>query len=161
MNAQRSLFSLFAFVLLGLIAASSSIGAVDAARDYEVIRAEFGIIDFDNAGKSVFIPTAVVPFKPEQSYGWIMLLRTAKAKISFREEFTLPVKPDTWGDPEPLGTRTLSADRRTAITERTVTPDRGLIFKSWQVAPGDPKGHHVIRVYIEGRLEKVFEFDLR
>ncbi|SFN66513.1 hypothetical protein SAMN05660284_02008 [Formivibrio citricus] len=90
-----------------------------------------------------------------------MLLRTDKPKIKWREEFTLPAKPDTWGNPEPLGTRSVSTDGRVSITEREVSPERGIIFNSWAVAPGDPKGRYVIRVFIEGVLASVFEFDVQ
>lgn len=127
----------------------------------EVVGGEFGLFNLSEPSKPAFVPAKVVPLAPNQAYGWIIRLRTDKAKIKWREEFTLPVKPATWGDPEPLGTRTVSNDGRTSITEREVSPTRGTIFNSWTVAPGDPKGRYVIRVFVEGTLAKTFEFELR
>ena len=160
MNRLRTLLSLIVFVVCCPAIATSSNGAVGVPSGHEVIRAEFGIFNQANSGKPAFVPATVVPFTPNQGYGWIMLLRTTKPKIKWREEFTLPVKPNTWGDPEPLGTRSVSTDGRTSVTEREVSPDRGLIFNTWAVAPGDPRGRYVIRVFVEGSLAKVFEFDV-
>jgi hypothetical protein len=127
----------------------------------EVIRADFGLINPPNSGNPTFVPTKVVPLVPNQAYGWVILLRTDKPKIKWREEFTLPAKPITWGQPESLGSRSISTDGRVSITEREVAPDRGAIFNSWTVAPGDPKGRYVIRVFVEGSLARVFEFDVQ
>ena len=161
MNRLRILLSLIVFVACCPVIATASNGAVGSPSGYEVVRAEFGIFNQPNSGKPAFVPATVVPLTPNQGYGWIMLLRTTKPKIRWREEFTLPVKPNTWGDPEPLGTRSVSTDGRTSVTEREVSPDRGLIFNTWAVAPGDPKGRYVIRIFVEGSLVKVFEFDVQ
>src|SRR5271154_4511755 len=68
----------------------------------EVIRADFGLFNTTNSGKPVFVSAKVVPFVPNQQYGWVILLRTNKPNIKWREELTLPQKPITWGKPEPL-----------------------------------------------------------
>ena len=127
----------------------------------EVIRADFGLINPPISDKPTFIPSKMVPLIPNQGYGWFILLRTTKPKIKWREEFTLPVKPISWGNPESLGSRSVSTDGRVSVTEREVSPDGGVIFNAWAVAPGDPKGRYVIRVFIEGSLAKVFEFDVQ
>lgn len=127
----------------------------------EVIGGNFGLFNFSDPSKPAFVPAIVVPLVPNQAYGWIIRLRTDKSKIKWREEFTLPVKPATWGDAEPLGTRSVSNDGRTSVTEREVSPERGVIFNSWTVAPGDPKGRYVIRVFVEDSLAKTFEFEVR
>jgi hypothetical protein len=161
MSRLITLFSLIAFALCDPTIASTPNRTDGTSTSYEVVRADFGLFNSPESGKPLFVPTKVVPLTPNQGYGWIMLLRTDKPKIEWREEFTLPVKPDTWGDPEPLGSRSVSTDGRISITERVVSPERGLIFNSWAVAPGDPKGRYVIRVFIEGSLAKVFEFDVQ
>lgn len=160
MNQLRLLLALIVFTVCCPAIASSLKGSAGAHIDYEVIRAEFGILGQENSGKPGLVPATVVPLKPNQGYGWVIFLRTAKKKITWREEFTLPAKPGTWGDPEPLGTRSVSSDGRTSVTEREVSPEQGAIFNAWTVAPGDPKGRYVIRVFIEGSLAKVFEFDV-
>jgi hypothetical protein len=135
--------------------------ATQASAATEVISGNFGLFNLSDPNKPTFVPTTVVPLSPNQAYGWIIRLRTDKSKIKWREEFTLPVKPATWGDAEPLGTRSVSNDGRTSVTEREVSPERGVIFNSWSVAPGDPKGRYMIRVFVEGSLTKTFEFEVR
>jgi hypothetical protein len=135
--------------------------ATQASAATEVIGGNFGLFNLSDPSKPVFVPATVVPLAPNQAYGWIIRLRTDKSKIKWREEFTLPVKPATWGDTEPLGTRTVSNDGRTSVTEREASPERGVIFNSWSVAPGDPKGRYMIRVFVEGSLTKTFEFEVR
>lgn len=161
MNRLRLLLSLIIFVVCCPAIAALSDGSAGAHDGYEVIRAEFGVFNQGNSGKPVFVPATVVPLTPNQGYGWVMFLRTAKKRIKWREEFILPAKPNTWGDPEPLGTRSVSTDGRISVTEREVLPDQGVIFNTWAVAPGDPKGRYVIRVFVEGSLAKIFEFDVK
>ena len=43
------------------------------------------------SGGPHFQPTVKVPFKENQSYGWIILLKTKKKRIKWREELELPV----------------------------------------------------------------------
>jgi len=159
MNRLIALLSLVALALCGPPVASSLNQTDSASNAYKVLHADFGLFNAPESGRPLFVPAKVVPLTPYQGYGWIMRIRTDKPRIRWREEFTLPAKPDTWGDPEPLGSRSVSTDGRVSITEREVSPDRGIIFNSWAVAPGDPKGRYVIRVFVEGFLARVFEFD--
>lgn len=123
-----------------------------------VLKAEFGL--FSNTGGPAFVPSKIVPLKEGQSFGWILLVDTAKTSVSQREEFTLPLQPATWGDPPPTGVRVISDDGRTAISVQQAAPDKGVLFNVWQIAPGDPAGHHTIRVFIEGVLAGDFEFEV-
>lgn len=132
---------------------------VEAASGYKVIATEFGLFDVHD-GKDVFTPTTHVPLRVGQAYGWLMILRTSKEKITWREEFTLPEPPKTWEISETEGKRSISDDQRTAVTERTVTPDRGVLMNSWSVVEGDPVGRYQIRVFIERVLVKEIAFDV-
>jgi hypothetical protein len=58
------------------------------------------------------------------------------------------------------GKHEISADRKVSTLEREVTPERGFLFHSWSISPGDPKGRHVIKVTIEDAPPVVFEFDV-
>jgi len=127
---------------------------------FKVLRAEFGTLDMKDASQPGFRPTTKVPLKDGQNYGWVIQLDTRKPVIRWREEFTLPAAPQSWGPAEKIGRRDLSADRRTSVTEREVKPARGLILNYWQVAAGDPRGRHVMKVFVEGVLVSTFEFDL-
>lgn len=144
---------------------SAALGAQDSqaptAPDVQMLGGAFGL--FSNAvdGPAQFTPATVVPLVEGQGYGWILKLRTSKRQVRWREEFNLPAAPQTWGEREQLGRRSLSEDSRVAITERVVEPADGLIYNSWAVAKGDPAGKYRIRVYVEGQLAATFEFEGR
>ncbi|MES2949682.1 MAG: hypothetical protein V4858_14160 [Pseudomonadota bacterium] len=162
---MKTIFSFTAALLL-ISVSPAAISALpepskNAAASTIVTSGEFGLFNLSDPSKPSFVPSASVPLVPDQAYGWIIRVRTDKAKIKWREEFTLPATPTTWGVAEPVGTRSVSNDGRTSVTEREVSPDRGVIFNSWSVAPGDPKGRYTIRVFIDGSLAKAFEFDVK
>lgn len=162
---MKTIYS-FAAALLLISISPGAISALpelskNAAASTIVMSSEFGLFNLSDPSKPSFVPSASVPLVPGQAYGWFIRVRTDKAKIKWREEFTLPVKPTTWGAAEPVGTRSISNDGQTSVTEREVSPDKGLIFNSWSVAPGDPKGKYMIRVFIDGSLAKAFEFEVK
>ena len=121
-------------------------------------QAAFGVFTVTADGRVDFKPTRTIPLVPNQEFGWVIGVTTTKPTIKWREEFTVPTPPETWGPVE--GKHEISADRKVSILEREVTPDRGFLFNSWTIAPGDPKGRHVIKVTIEDAPPVVFEFDI-
>ncbi len=127
----------------------------------EIVKAEFGLFNGPESGKPAFVPATIVPLEKDQCYGWIILIKTNKEMVKWREEFTLPAPPETWGEGQKQGVSTISADKKTCVTEREVKPDQGIIYNIWSVAPGDPKGHYIIRVIVEGKAERTFEFDVK
>jgi len=129
----------------------------DLAADYEVVSADFGLFNTIESNQPLFIPTTKVPLKPSQGYGWIIALRTNKSKIKWREEFTLPASPERWS-PEADGIQTISPDGKVSVVERETSPRHGMIYNAWLVAPGDPKGLYKIRVFIDNKLVKEFQF---
>ena len=135
--------------------------AGDSRQNVQIIKAKFGLFNSPNSGKPPFIETNTVPLKTGQGYGWLILLKTDKPTIKWREEFTLPSAPATWGEGKPQAINKVTEDKKTSIIEKTVTPVHGVIFNAWEVAPGDPKGHYVIRVIIESAEEQRFEFDVK
>jgi hypothetical protein len=118
----------------------------------------FGLFGQTPDGRIDFKPAKSVPLKPDQSFGWVIGLTTTKPTVKWREEFTVPYPPQTWGPVE--GKHQLSADRKVSVLEREVTPERGFVYNSWTIAPGDPKGRHTIKVTIEDAPPIVFEFDV-
>jgi len=144
--------------LAGGTSATSPHGKRHAA--YKVINSEFGLFNQTPDGKGEFVPTRQVPLVANQAYGWIVALRTDKPTLRWREEFQLPTRPDSWGPPDTAGRRRISADGRSAISERRVSPVNGVIFNTWAVAPGDPPGRYRIRVYVENRLVETFDFQV-
>lgn len=154
-----------------LVAFGIGIGHADAmtypekqtqsAASAKIISGDFGLFNLNNPQGPSFTPASVVPFIENQAYGWVIRLQTSKPTVKWREELVLPAKPATWGDPEPLGKRSISPSGRASITEREVAPEKGMIFNAWSVAPGDPKGKYVIRVFVDGALVKTFRFEVQ
>lgn len=131
----------------------------DSATDIEVVRSDFGLFSRPDSGKPPFQASRRVPLQEGQGYGWYIELKTTKPKIRWREEMVVPSPPATWGIQNSTAQHSISDDRRTLTTEREVVPNRGLIYNVWGVAAGDPKGPHVVRVYVEGKLVRTFEFE--
>ncbi len=132
-----------------------------AARAQPAVQIEqvaFGVFNRTADGRVDFKPTNAVPWAPNQEFGWVIGVTTTKPTVKWREEFTVPTPPETWGPTE--GKHEISADRKVSILEREVMPEQGFLFNSWAISPGDPKGHHVIRVTVEDAPPVVFEFDV-
>ena len=126
----------------------------------QIVATQFGLFTGGGAAPPSFVPSTLVPFKPGQNYGWFAIVRTDSPVVHWREEFTLPTPPKTWGAKDKAGPRNVSADGRTSTTDGQSTPQGGVIAHAWSVLPDDPTGHYVIRLYVEGELVKVFEFEV-
>jgi hypothetical protein len=124
----------------------------------QVEQAAFGVFSRTADGRVDFKPTKTVPLKPDQEFGWVIGVTTSRPTVKWREEFTVPYPPETWGPVD--GKHELSADRKVSTLEREVTPYRGFVYNAWTIAPGDPKGRHVMKVTIEDAPPVVFEFEI-
>lgn len=131
----------------------------DSLSDIEIVRSDFGLFSPPNSGKPSFQVSRRVPLQEGQGYGWYVELKTTKPRIKWREELVVPTPPATWGIQGSTAQHSISDDRRTLTTEREVAPNRGLIYNMWAVAAGDPKGPHIVRVYVEEKLVRTFEFE--
>ncbi|HEX5391994.1 MAG TPA: hypothetical protein VFW68_01845 [Rhodocyclaceae bacterium] len=160
MTMRRLLFAAMLFLPFTLLA-NAAVADSSEVEGVKILIADFGLFNPTGGGKSFFTPSRTVPYAVGQNFGWTMLLRTNKPKIKLREELVLPEKPDTWGDPPPNGARTISEDGRVAITEQEVTPTRSMILNVWGIAPGDPKGRHLVKITVEGKLLRTFEFTVQ
>lgn len=120
-----------------------------------LIEARFGYLTENKEGRLTFTDSFQVPYKPGSSFGWALTLSSPNPTVTWREEFTLPVRPVTWG-----AAQDISADGRTARTVRTEKLADGKILHFWTLAEGDPVGRHIIRIFIGGRLFHKFEFDI-
>lgn len=143
----------------GAVAPPAPASSREPIGDIEVVRSDFGLFSRPDSGKPAFEASRRVPLQEGQGYGWFVELKTTKPKIKWREEMVVPSPPATWGIQNSTAQHTISADRRTLTTEREVVPNRGIIHNVWGVAAGDPKGAHVVRVYVEGKLVRTFEFE--
>jgi len=124
----------------------------------EIRDAQFGTFSDDGTRLSNFRATPRIALEVGNTYGWIAHLKTSKRKVTFVEEFTLPVAPASWGLEDPQAKRTVSNSGRTATTTKTVNVMNGVIFHSWKIAPGDPSGEHRMTVKIEDQKPLEFKF---
>ncbi|MTJ52876.1 hypothetical protein FJR38_09540 [Anabaena sp. UHCC 0253] len=122
-------------------------------------KTEFGVRIVDSEGKVNFFPTTTVPLKEGDAYGWRIKLDNYQGKVKWREVLTLPKPPETWITQDSKNF-SISADGKTAISQRTATPVNGVIENFWTVSPGDPLGKHQIQVYIDERLIATFAFEI-
>lgn len=138
----------------------ASIVAIKQAR-VEVVSAQFGVFGADPTGRRMLFETDKFPAITAAPYGWYIIFKTDKPVVVWREEFELPEAPPTWGPGEAMGVYQISPDRKTAVTERVIPTKLGFIANEWRYAPGDPKGAHAMRVYIDGQLIREFKFDIQ
>ncbi len=153
--------SAIAFTLaLALPAVSLAQSPAPSSAPAEIVNSAFGLFQVDANSQASFHATSVVPLIEKQSYGWVMRVKTDKATVHYREEFTLPAAPKTWGTESSPDIR-VRGDQLTSVTERDVEPKNGVILNVWNVAAGDPSGHYVIKVTVDGAAVRQFDFDVR
>lgn len=118
--------------------------------------AYFGVeMPADDEGTVYFVETERVPLVTGATFGWRIKLNDDAQVVHLREELELPAAPHVWHHTD--DTR-ISADRTTAITERTVHPREGWIDNAWAFTDGDPAGLYKLRVFLDGQLVKEFSF---
>jgi hypothetical protein len=139
---------------------ASALAAASPAPPVEITAAYFGIYRPTLAGDLVLGTTDTIWLDDLDDFGWVIELRTTQKVVHWREVLTLPGPARTWGESEAQG-RHVSADGRSAVTERDQPVDGGAVFNRWVLAPGDPKGHYVLRVTIRGAPEQRFDFEVR
>lgn len=120
-----------------------------------LIEARFGYVTEHENGRLTFTDSLQVPYRPGLNFGWALTLSSPNPTITWREEFTLPARPLSWGNVQDI-----SRDGRTARLVRTEKLVEGKIMNFWMLTEGDPVGRHVIRIFIGGQLFHKFEFDI-
>jgi hypothetical protein len=124
------------------------------------LQANFGLFRLSARDEVLdFKPGRVVPLAADQSYGWLLRLNKKGGKVRVLERFTLPEAPRTWGT-GPTERVGRSSDSRTASIDVTLNVYDGVVYRAWTVAPGDPVGHHSIRVWVEDSPPLQFDFDV-
>jgi hypothetical protein len=146
-------------LLLALFAASAGAAPPPAVAPVEIVSAEFGLFDGSRPGELVFEPTAVVPHKVGQRYGWVIEVRTAKRSLAVREEYLLPLpsRADETADPVAQSLN-LPAERRSQVSQRQLVPVDGRIYGEWSIGPGEPPGRRRLQVLIENRTAATFDY---
>jgi len=148
-------FLLFLFVVP---LSATALVPTDHPNEKQAVAAVFGIIENSADGKPAFVRTNIVPLVENQQYGWAIGLPRNVTTVRWKEEFTLPAPPETWGEGE-NGVHAISRDRKVSIKEADVLVRDGIVSNFWSVAPGDPVGEYVIRIFINDSLVATFHFE--
>ena len=147
---------LLAFLSPASYAASPAVGQVAV----DVVRAEFGLFETTaNSEEVAFVPSAVVPSRVGQRYGWVIEVGKAPRTLSVREEYVLPVQGKAAGD-DVSESLNIPLARRNLVSQRQLAPIDGRIVGEWSVGAREPTGHRQLEVLIEGRVAASFEFDV-
>ncbi len=167
-NSQILLISVFSILNVISLPFYKSSMALAANKKYDqsitnqqiiVNKTEFGVKIVNSEGKVNFFPTTTVPLKEGDAYGWKITLDNYQGKVKWREVLTLPQAPETWTTQDNKNF-SISADGKTAISQRTAKPVNGVIENFWIISPGDPLGKHQIEVYINEQLIGTFVFEI-
>jgi len=160
------LLAFFAFTLAPAPARADLTGIPqEVAPGVFLLFSEFGVWK-ESDDQTTFTPTTVVEMKDNISFGWRFRVETDKDQVKMRVAITLPVPPKIWGhlgevvekDVSSDGAMKISADRRTATEEGDYPVVDGWITNTWSFAEGDPVGDHLVRIYINEKLVRVFRF---
>lgn len=155
---RRTLFRTAALMTGIFFAATTSAAELSV----EIISAEFGTFDDSNPRELIFEPTAIVPHKAGQRYGWIIEVRTSKRALSVREEYVLPSPPRETKASDPLSeSLNIPLQRRNQVSQRHLVPVDGKIYGEWAIGPNEPAGHRHLQVIIEEQLAASFQYDVQ
>jgi len=125
-----------------------------------VLESDFTVRLPDAAGRGGTESTTHVPLIKGACYNWHLRLEKVKGAVAVTEIYTLPAPATTW-NLGPTSATSLSSDRLTATTKRTLLPNGNWISAGWCVAGGDPVGEHRIDILSGDTVLKTFRFDLR
>lgn len=143
---------LISFVL-GTLTTATALAAPKAA-PVEIVSAEFGLFDTSNISnprETTFTPTAVVPRKEGQRYGWVIDLHSDKRSLVVREEYLLGETADdsVSADAESDSLK-IPSQRRRQVSQRQLVPNEGKIYGEWVMGNHEPTGRRHLQVVIEG-----------
>ncbi len=149
-----------AFFALLWFALAGGAAAAEPAPPPTIVKAEFGIFEADKGGELAFMPTAEVPRREGQRYGWIIELRGARRSVAVREEYLLPSKVSKDDEAVRKGLL-IPLPRRQQVSQRQLVPVAGRIYGEWSIGAGEPGGHRHLQVIVEDQLAGDFEFDVK
>jgi hypothetical protein len=130
------------------------------AQSVEIRNAEFGIFDASNPKEIVFEPSAIVPHKEGQRYGWVIDLRTTQRSVAVREEYLI-APTDTFKEEAGGKHLTIPHERRNQVSQRQLVPVAGRIYGEWEIGPQEPSGKRRLQVLVEDRPPVVFEYEVK
>jgi len=119
----------------------------------EITDHSFGTFDPE---KRSFYKTTRIPYKKNQTYGWIIKLKSSPESVYVTELLKLPA-PGNWITDS---NTEVSDDKRIGLTTRRITPKNDIISHFWSIAPDDPPGDYCARVFVDDAKPITFFFTL-
>lgn len=95
--------------------------------------------------------------KPNNSYGWFMLVRTNKENVEIKDVIHLP-SPGVWSENTSL---IVSKDKKNAMSKRMARINNGSIQGFWGISEGDPKGDYSEDIYVDNKHIKTFYYHIK
>lgn len=143
----------FRFIICASIALSSGCTELPVAK--------FGVVH----GNDV-IPTTRIHHRPGARFGYQLDFSRDSGVIKIRDEFFQPGRARWRLDPSSKENMTRHMVRRESADGRLRTREfelegyeaGGWFRTSWKIEPSDPKGAHRIRIWLNGRPPKEFNF---
>ena len=136
-------------------------GSNPAKDDVEVERCDFGIVT-DRRGppkKWKLHPVVVIPNLSGVRYAWKLKVKP-QSPVFVREEFSLPEAPSTWKLRQGELSAELLKGGEQCVLENFQPTDAGWIGHSWTASAGDPPGRYQIKIFLNGKLAHIFNFNV-
>ena len=129
--------------------------------DVTVEQYQFGVVtDHSGATKDWKLhPVVVIPNLPGIQYAWKLKLNKSNP-VFVREEFTLPEAPSSWKIKDGETSSQLLNGGEECVLESFQTTDGGWIGHSWSASLGDPPGRYQIKIWLNGKLARIFTFNV-
>jgi hypothetical protein len=129
--------------------------------DVVVEKYQFGVVtDHSGATKDWKLhPVVVIPNLPGIQYAWKLKLNRS-SPVFVREEFTLPEAPSSWKIKDGETSSQLLKGGEECVLESFQTTDGGWIGHSWSASLGDPPGRYQIKIWLNGKLARIFTFNV-
>jgi len=127
--------------------------------DLVIKRAQFGILETNDAGEENFVPAKELPAEDGTTFGWVVEVDTTRPSLHWQEHLKLPAPPVDWGDAATDPDVLISADGRSVVAQGDDLVEDGELSRFyWALAPGDPGGDYEMDIAVEGKPVGHFAF---
>lgn len=126
--------------------------------EIEVLGSKLGIVTGYRDNLPKLKETDIIILGDNVHFGWIVATEMIDKNINWQEVIFFPAKPKNLIVTDAT---MISKNGKKAITKKTLNLRDGLIYNSWALSKEDPLGEYKIEVYAEGKLLKIFSFQVK
>jgi hypothetical protein len=109
---------------------------------------QMGVLE--NQDNNLFTATQNIPLVEKTAYGWRMQLNVKNRKINWREVYSIPSPPKSWGIADSTNYIKVHSNRMQSESKQSTFTSHGVVDNYWVVLPGDPVGDQSMQVFVEG-----------